>query len=34
MKTNITHFFYMAALVLLTACSQDDETSTATPPTE
>ncbi|MBO5204583.1 MAG: hypothetical protein J6B47_01330 [Prevotella sp.] len=32
MKTNITHFFYMAALVLLTACSQDDETSTATPP--
>lgn len=33
MKTSITHFLYMAALVLLTACSQDDETSsTATPP--
>lgn len=33
MKLNITHFFYMAALVLLTACSQDDETSTTdTPP--
>lgn len=32
MKTSITHFLYMAALVLLTACSQDDETPTATPP--
>lgn len=32
MKSNITHFLYMAALVLLTACSQDDETPTATPP--
>lgn len=32
MKTSITHFLYMAALVLLTACSQDDETPTALPP--
>ena len=32
MKTNITHLLYMAALVLLTACSQDDETSTTDTP--
>lgn len=32
MKSSITHFLYMATLVLLTACSQDDETSTDIPP--
>lgn len=32
MKTSITHFLYMVALALLTACSQNDETPTATPP--
>lgn len=32
MKTSITHFLYMTALVLLTACSQDDETSAVPPP--
>lgn len=32
MKTKITHFLYMAAAVLLTACSQDEDTSTVVLP--
>ena len=32
MKAKITHFLYMAAVVLLTACSQDDDMSTVVPP--
>lgn len=32
MKAKITHFLYMAAVVLFTACSQDDDMSTVVPP--
>ena len=32
MKAKITHFLYMAAVVLLTACSQDDDMPTVVPP--
>lgn len=32
MKTKITHFLYLAAVVLLTACSKDDDMSTVVPP--